>query len=182
MRWIIILHRFESWIQEFGCYTSMSQSTPQQISSVLPYLLYQSPAKHYLQQCWEKYGRPYEGTLLAYSDWTDRTSNFQRPLPEGIKIPSSSSSSNMRPSSASEYPGAYARSSGSNYQSFGSGSSSRAIVTNGPPPPGALVVMPGDPRIGGRLCYNCGGAGVIPAFLFFTEETCPVCRGAGRIL
>lgn len=28
------------------------------------------------------------------------------------------------------------------------------------PPPGALVVQPGDPRIGGRLCWKCDGAGV----------------------
>ncbi|KAK0535654.1 hypothetical protein OC842_002238 [Tilletia horrida] len=31
------------------------------------------------------------------------------------------------------------------------------------PPPGAIVVRPGDPRIGGRLCYNCGGDGMVSA-------------------
>jgi hypothetical protein len=28
------------------------------------------------------------------------------------------------------------------------------------PPPGSVVVQPGDPRIGGRLCWKCDGAGV----------------------
>ncbi|PWY97640.1 hypothetical protein BCV70DRAFT_202695 [Testicularia cyperi] len=48
------------------------------------------------------------------------------------------------------------------------------------PPPGALVVMPGDPRIGGRLCYECGGDGVRESF-WFGDETCFRCQGSGRI-
>lgn len=49
-----------------------------------------------------------------------------------------------------------------------------------PPPPGALVVMPGDPRIGGRLCFECGGRGMTESF-WFGDETCFRCRGSGRI-
>jgi hypothetical protein len=49
-----------------------------------------------------------------------------------------------------------------------------------PPPPGALVVMPGDPRIGGRLCFECGGRGMTESF-WFGDETCYRCRGSGRI-
>lgn len=49
-----------------------------------------------------------------------------------------------------------------------------------PPPPGALVVMPGDPRIGGRLCFECGGRGMTESF-WFGDETCMRCRGSGRI-
>ncbi|KAJ1577041.1 hypothetical protein NDA12_004908 [Ustilago hordei] len=49
-----------------------------------------------------------------------------------------------------------------------------------PPPPGALVVMPGDPRIGGRLCNECGGRGLTESF-WFGDETCLRCRGSGRI-
>ncbi|SPO34845.1 uncharacterized protein PSFLO_00316 [Pseudozyma flocculosa] len=49
------------------------------------------------------------------------------------------------------------------------------------PPPGALVVMPGDPRIGGRLCFECGGRGMTESF-WFGDETCFRCRGSGRIL
>ncbi|PWN49231.1 hypothetical protein IE53DRAFT_388573 [Violaceomyces palustris] len=50
----------------------------------------------------------------------------------------------------------------------------------GNPPPGALVVMPGDPRIGGRLCHECGGRGLKESF-WFGDETCFRCRGAGRV-
>ncbi|CAN6641541.1 proline-rich protein Hua1p [Trichomonascus vanleenenianus] len=42
------------------------------------------------------------------------------------------------------------------------------------------VVRPGDPSIGGVLCGRCRGRGLITEFLF--EETCPTCRGIGRLL
>jgi hypothetical protein len=41
------------------------------------------------------------------------------------------------------------------------------------PPPNALVVPPGDPRLGGVLCGNCKGTGRAVALLFF-DENCPV--------
>ena len=44
-------------------------------------------------------------------------------------------------------------------------------------PIGATVVMPGDPRIGGRLCWQCGGRGVTP-FLIFDEERRAILVGA----
>ncbi|WFC97681.1 hypothetical protein MYAM1_000400 [Malassezia yamatoensis] len=51
------------------------------------------------------------------------------------------------------------------------------------PPQGALAVAPGDPRIGGVLCPECGGSGnsnnVIS--MFFGDEECLRCSGAGRI-
>lgn len=47
-------------------------------------------------------------------------------------------------------------------------------------PPGALVVMPGDPRIGGRLCFECNGRGIIESF-WLGDETCYRCRGSGRV-
>jgi hypothetical protein len=52
---------------------------------------------------------------------------------------------------------------------------------HGPPPPGALILRPGDPRIGGRLCYKCGGAGARDS-LFWGSETCHHCGGSGRML
>lgn len=57
------------------------------------------------------------------------------------------------------------------------------MTSRGGPPPGAMVVLPGDPRIGGQLCYHCGGAGVRETmFSFFdSEEMCAVCRGSGRV-
>ncbi|CAL1714515.1 unnamed protein product [Somion occarium] len=49
----------------------------------------------------------------------------------------------------------------------------------GRPPPGAVVVRPGDPRLGGHLCWRCGGSGTV-SFLLFDETTCGVCGGVGR--
>lgn len=51
------------------------------------------------------------------------------------------------------------------------------------PPPGAVVVMPGDPRIGGVLCPQCGGSGSRSDLwsLFFSEAECERCSGTGRI-
>jgi hypothetical protein len=61
------------------------------------------------------------------------------------------------------------------------------------PPPGAIVVHAGDPRLGGVLCGNCKGTGRILTLLLF-DENCPVydpylsrkltdfrCLGVGRI-
>ncbi|OBZ74129.1 hypothetical protein A0H81_06222 [Grifola frondosa] len=56
---------------------------------------------------------------------------------------------------------------------------SNVRVTEGRPPAGAAVVRPGDPRIGGRLCWRCGGSGVT-SFFIFEEQTCTVCGGVGR--
>ncbi|ODV95074.1 hypothetical protein PACTADRAFT_50893 [Pachysolen tannophilus NRRL Y-2460] len=53
-------------------------------------------------------------------------------------------------------------------------------MSPGPPPPNARVVKPGDPAIGGSLCYKCGGKGLVPFFL--DEEICNACNGLGRIL
>lgn len=47
------------------------------------------------------------------------------------------------------------------------------------PPNGAIVLQPGDPRIGGQLCQRCKGRGQVHFFL--DMETCPQCNGLGRI-
>jgi len=51
------------------------------------------------------------------------------------------------------------------------------------PPPGAVIVMPGDPRIGGVLCPHCGGSGSREDLLSFVlgDTECEWCSGAGRI-
>ncbi len=54
------------------------------------------------------------------------------------------------------------------------------LMQYGRPPPGAMVVQPGDPRIGGQLCYKCGGYGTRESF-WFGDETCYVCQGVGRV-
>lgn len=55
---------------------------------------------------------------------------------------------------------------------------------SGQPAP-ALIVRPGDPRIGGRLCWNCSGSGEVTdeglfGILFTSTDRCRVCQGAGR--
>lgn len=49
-----------------------------------------------------------------------------------------------------------------------------------PPFPTPLIVPPGDPRIGGRLCWRCDGKGRV-SFLLFDSQMCDVCRGSGRV-
>lgn len=48
------------------------------------------------------------------------------------------------------------------------------------PPPGAAVYTAGDPRLGGRLCWQCDGRGSV-SVLFFDRETCTSCGGVGRV-
>ncbi|THH03566.1 hypothetical protein EW146_g10398 [Bondarzewia mesenterica] len=48
------------------------------------------------------------------------------------------------------------------------------------PPEGATIVRPGDPRLGGRLCWACEGRGY-KHFLVFQEGVCEVCHGTGRV-
>lgn len=52
------------------------------------------------------------------------------------------------------------------------------------PPPNSIAVMPGDPRIGGVLCYKCGGSGNsndVLSYFGFGDDECSVCGGTGRI-
>ncbi|KAI0642080.1 hypothetical protein C8Q79DRAFT_1121998 [Trametes meyenii] len=57
---------------------------------------------------------------------------------------------------------------------------SPSVVNGAPSSSGNVAVYPpGDPRIGGRLCWRCGGSGKT-SFLIFDEETCRVCNGIGR--
>ncbi|CAG81160.1 hypothetical protein B0I72DRAFT_113438 [Yarrowia lipolytica] len=48
----------------------------------------------------------------------------------------------------------------------------------GAPPP--IVVQPGDPRLGGQVCGKCRGRGMVYDW-FLGDETCPVCKGVGRV-
>lgn len=52
------------------------------------------------------------------------------------------------------------------------------------PPPGAVTVMPGDPRIGGVLCPTCRGSGnsydLFSLFMLGDNE-CDTCGGTGRV-
>ncbi|EJD48169.1 hypothetical protein AURDEDRAFT_183524 [Auricularia subglabra TFB-10046 SS5] len=124
---------------------------------------------HPCRGCWEKYGKPYTGAI-TYAPFSSAGSShsqisLQRPLPRqsppGPPAPASA------PATVHGHmPGAYPPP-----RPWGVPA----------PPPGATVVQPGDPRIGGRLCYRCMGEGTISVFIFDTAQ-CPACGGLGRIL
>ena len=128
---------------------------------------------HPCRKCWDRFGKPYT-TVLASSPWGEQGSSsqsshgrtFQSPLPV-FKSPRG----RIEPS----LPGAYPHSPVSPTNG------PVVAMPSGPPPPGATVVAPGDPRIGGRLCWRCGGRGVTP-FLIFDELTCETCGGIGRLV
>lgn len=54
----------------------------------------------------------------------------------------------------------------------------KPVVTTHPPP-GAQVYPAGDPRLGGRLCWNCSGRGRM-SFFGIDLDDCPTCNGIGR--
>lgn len=150
---------------------------------------------HPCRKCWEKYSKPYTGVLV----YAPRSFQSQRPLPN-LKPPHlgqqnsqsqpSSSSSHLRPQSAYQpSPSPWEAYSGrvSSTPCLGGPGAGwdyrptpNVNFTRGLPPPGSMVVKPGDPRIGGRLCWRCDGSGQV-SFLIFDVEPCPVCRGIGRI-
>ncbi|KAL7415788.1 hypothetical protein BDY24DRAFT_382225 [Mrakia frigida] len=114
---------------------------------------------HPCRTCWKKYGRPFTSAMsLSWEQGVHGSSNWQRPL--GVYHPPQ-----VQNYGGNAYPG-YGGQTGGYYRPDR-------------PPPGAIVYQPGDPRIGGRPCYRCGGSGQILGF--FENDTCQVCRGIGRV-
>lgn len=135
---------------------------------------------HPCRKCWDRFGKPYTAAL-ASSPWgnqacgqsqSQRGRSFQRPLP-AFKPPQAQV---QPPPPPPPMPGSYPP---SGMQS----PSPRPVPIpfQGVPPPGSTVVMPGDPRIGGRLCWQCGGRGTT-SFFIFDEITCDTCGGIGRLM
>ncbi|ORY92495.1 hypothetical protein BCR35DRAFT_297929 [Leucosporidium creatinivorum] len=112
---------------------------------------------HPCRKDWDKYSKPFTGALAISA--RDPPSNYQRPLRLPPPPP-------PRPPPQQHAP-----------MMYGPPQNVRLSYN---PPPGALVLRPGDPRMGGRLCPRCGGDGLVMGFLF-DEDTCPVCQGAGRV-
>lgn len=165
---------------------------------------------HPCRRCWEKYSKPYSGPIV-YSSWNDGPSNRQRPLSylrssatspslspsrslssianqvrnDLSSVPSNSDRRSHPPSSPAAYPPPRfpvppplpARPQ-SDYTM--NRSTSSAWTRNGPSSP--PVLRPGDPRIGGNLCWNCHGSGRTFGFLLLTNNTCDLCGGVGRLL
>ncbi|KAH9964307.1 hypothetical protein BJV74DRAFT_870537 [Russula compacta] len=140
---------------------------------------------HPCRKCWDRFGKPFT-SILASSPWSDRGDSgsasqrgrsFQRPLPafRPPQVSSPLSPPPPPPGMCLPSPGP----SGSGLQR--TSTLARALPYGSAPPSGATVVMPGDPRIGGRLCWQCGGRGTTP-FLIFDELPCETCGGIGRLL
>ncbi|CAD6577283.1 MAG: hypothetical protein CYPHOPRED_000210 [Cyphobasidiales sp. Tagirdzhanova-0007] len=145
-------------------------------------------------RCWDKYSRQYNGVLRNSPNFDFGNATLQRPLPSvrpqtsntstppqrhsgyyvaGLPSPQSPS----RPHLQQQQPVPYGGYQQPQYQN-----GHRPQIFHGGPPAGALVVQPGDPRIGGQLCYECGGRGQVAAgFLLLDYDTCPSCRGTGRV-
>lgn len=54
-----------------------------------------------------------------------------------------------------------------------------SVQYTNPTRPPDISMRPGDPRLGGRLCWKCGGTGRI-TFFMFEGGMCNVCGGVGR--
>ena len=141
--------------------------------------------KNPCNQCWKKYAKPFSGPLVysfpADSASSSLASNFQKPLPH--TLPSSPS---VASSSASQ-PTRLTRNSPGRRDVVSSPAPMRVRPPVSPPPPASVAPPPprsvtyraGDPRIGGTLCWKCGGQGSFELFIF--RETCPLCSGVGRV-
>jgi hypothetical protein len=146
------------------------------------------------RKCWSKYGKPYAGPML-YTTWpsasnsTAGSSTFQKPLPR-LAPPFASTSTASLPSQQhpSNSPSTLRRPRSRSHSHLTPPAGPAPRVPRiemtdpyiNPPPPGAVVVAPGDPRIGGVRCWKCGGSGMVP-FLLFDELPCSMCNGVGRI-
>ncbi|KAH7913006.1 hypothetical protein BJ138DRAFT_702542 [Hygrophoropsis aurantiaca] len=147
---------------------------------------------HPCRKCWEKYGKPYVGAL-TYTPWSSTStpnSRLQRALPS-FTPPQLSTPASRGYSPQPGAPSPYAPS-----QSFISSSYPPPLGNSGPhyyvrntvvglglqpPVPGAIPVKPGDSCLGGRVCWRCGGTGMLPLFII-DVKACTTCGGLGRIL
>jgi hypothetical protein len=119
------------------------------------------------KRCWNKYARPFSGPLAYSFSSTSSDGNFQRPLPFPVpQMP--------------RMPGGF---EGTSFPPQPTGSSVPPIIIHQAPtslPINAVVYTAGDPRIGGVICWGCGGKGHI-SILFLDNMNCQVCSGVGRI-
>ncbi|KAF8058183.1 hypothetical protein FPV67DRAFT_1721296 [Lyophyllum atratum] len=159
---------------------------------------------HPCKKCWSKYGKPFSGPL-AYSfsspsSTSTATTTFQRPLPafRAPRPPAPHSPPRPPPPPPqhpqqhyvpsppplphhhqpqfhpSPYPHTPPHPHPPPPPQF------RTLSPYTPPPPNAIVYPAGDPRLGGRLCWNCGGRGSVSVFIF-DAGGCEVCAGLGRV-
>ncbi|EGN96951.1 hypothetical protein SERLA73DRAFT_185206 [Serpula lacrymans var. lacrymans S7.3] len=138
---------------------------------------------HPCRKCWDKFGKSYTGAL-TYTPWSNNPSStstsrnsFQRPLPS-FTPPHMSTSSSRSVSSA--YPPPQNDHHQQSYNQQQQQYYAYNPVAGLHPPPGAITVKPGDPRLGGCICWRCGGLGSL-SVLIIDVRPCPVCAGTGRV-
>ncbi|KAF5361902.1 hypothetical protein D9756_002097 [Leucocoprinus leucothites] len=131
------------------------------------------------KKCWTKYAKPFSGPLV-YSYTSSATSsntqniNLQRPL-------SNTPNRSGHPPPQFFPPPARPANNGWHSVPQGGTRSGASHVSSGPrigPPPGATIYRPGDPRIGGDLCWRCSGKGTMN--IIIDVINCPICGGCGR--
>ncbi|KDE03866.1 hypothetical protein MVLG_05688 [Microbotryum lychnidis-dioicae p1A1 Lamole] len=149
---------------------------------------------HPCRKCWEKFGRPFTGAIRIAATATPTPPNYQRPLrlsyrpPTGVQFaggvyPGAVYRQAQRPGMMQQQGMGMGMGMGNTYgqPNAAFNAPSRIHVTHQPPiGGGAVVLRPGDPRLGGVRCYRCGGDGTTWG-IFFLEETCDLCRGVGRL-
>ncbi|KXN90351.1 Proline-rich protein HUA1, partial [Leucoagaricus sp. SymC.cos] len=143
--------------------------------------------KHYdplrfCKKCWSKYGKPFSGPL-AYSYASSSASsntqniNLQRPLPDVSSRLSGQSRYQPPPvpPRRASFNGMRSASPGGYYNQ---GPVINSLPRSGAPPQGAIIYQPGDPRLGGDLCWSCNGKGRMSILIDVIR--CPICGGCGR--
>lgn len=133
------------------------------------------------KRCWSKYAKSFSGPL-AYSYTSSAASsntqniNLQRPLPQvHDRLNRPPPHPPLNPPRPASYNGMHSSPPGGNY---GRGPTIRTTSGFGQPPPGTAIYQPGDPRIGGDLCWRCHGKGTMNIFIDIIN--CPICGGCGR--
>ncbi|KAF8633046.1 hypothetical protein AX17_004690 [Amanita inopinata Kibby_2008] len=158
---------------------------------------------HPCKKCWSKYSKPYSPALLyapTNAGGSGSLTTLQKPLPkfyppQGRPVASSSSpASPTQPNSRNASP-SWKYGSNSSFNTNATAAATSATFSSGgnrvvrvaqtsflspPPPLGAVVYQAGDPRLGGRLCWRCGGAGRVSYFILDNSE-CMECGGIGRL-
>ncbi|KAF9012155.1 hypothetical protein BDZ89DRAFT_1119045 [Hymenopellis radicata] len=121
----------------------------------------QNDPSHPCRKCWQKYAKPFTGALTysSFEAGAPGRDTLQRPLP--VLPPPQFNRLSPQPPWQQRGP--------------------TITPVNGYPrgQQNSVVYSPGDPRIGGRLCWRCDGRGLVS--LLFLEDSCPVCGGIGRL-
>ena len=163
---------------------------------------------HPCRKCWEKHAKPFTGALVympwdpasaSTSASSNKRQTYQRPLPV-FRPPQFSSASSSHhadhhrriasqppPTAPMHSPPAHPPPPQHMHSSpphpppphvYSPPPRTQLVGWGSIPPPGAAVMRPGDPRLGGQLCWKCSGRGAVTFLLF--EERCDLCNGVGR--